>query len=49
MAAKDSSKVAGAFEEGMGSQAQIQEILNTFNAVQQLTFAWQAFQNLGSL
>lgn len=49
MAAKDSNKVAGAFKEGMGSQAQIQEILNTLNAVQQLTFAWQAFQSLGSL
>lgn len=49
MAAEDSNKVAGAFQEGMGSQAHIQEILNTFNAVQQLTFAWQAFQNLGSL
>lgn len=49
MAAEDSNKVAGAFQEGMGSQAYIQEILNTMNAVQQLTFAWQAFQNLGSL
>ena len=49
MAAEDSNKVAGAFQEGMGSQAHIQEILNTLNAVQQLTFAWQAFQNLGSL
>ena len=39
MAAKDSNKVAGAFQEGMGSQAHIQEILDTFNAVQQLTFA----------
>ena len=49
MAAADSNKVAGAFQEGMDSQAQIQGILNTLNAVQQLTFAWQAFQNLGSL
>jgi rubrerythrin len=39
MAAEDSNKVAGAFQEGMDSQAQIQGILNTVNAVQQLTFA----------
>jgi uncharacterized protein YkwD len=39
MAAEDSNKVAGAFQEGMGSQAHIQNILNTFNALQQLTFA----------
>lgn len=48
-AAADSRKVAGAFQEGIDSQGQIQGILNTLNAVQQLTFAWQAFQNLGSL
>lgn len=48
-AAADSQKVAGAFQEGIDSQKQIQGILNTLNAVQQLTFAWQAFQNLGSL
>jgi hypothetical protein len=39
MAAEDSNKVAGAFQKGMDSQAQIQGILNTVNAVQQLTFA----------
>ena len=49
MAAADSNKVAGAFQKGMDSQAQIQGILNTLNAVQQLTFAWQTFQNLGSI
>lgn len=38
-AAADSQKVAGAFQEGMNSQGQIQGILNTLNAVQQLTFA----------
>ena len=48
-AATDSDKTRRAFQEGMDSQAQVQNILNTLNAVQQLTFAWQAFQNLGSL
>lgn len=38
-AAADSQKVAGAFQEGIDSQKQIQGILNTLNAVQQLTFA----------
>lgn len=31
------------------SQQNIKDILDVLNAVQQLTFAWQAFQNLGSL
>ena len=36
-------------EANINSQQQVKEILDTLNAVQQLTFAWQAFQNLGSL
>lgn len=38
-AAEDSGKVAGAFKEGMSSQNQIKEVLDTLNAVQQLAFA----------
>ena len=38
-AATDSDKTRRAFQEGMDSQAQVQNILNTLNAVQQLTFA----------
>lgn len=38
-AAEDSGKVAEAFKEGMNSQNQIKEVLDTFNAVQQLIFA----------
>lgn len=36
-------------QQNISNQQNIKEILDTFNAVQQLTFAWQAFQNLGSL
>ena len=36
-------------QKNIDSQQQIKGILDTLNAVQQLTFAWQSFQNLGSL
>lgn len=36
-------------QKNIDSQQQIKGILDTLNAVQQLTFAWQAFQNLGSI
>lgn len=39
MAAGDSDLVAGAFKKGISSQAKTKEILDAFNAVQQLTFA----------
>ena len=35
--------------QGIDQQQNIKTILDTINAVQQLTFAWQAFQNLGSI
>ena len=48
-AASDTGKVANAFKTGMGDQSNIKNLLDTVNAVQQLTFAWQTFQNLGSI
>jgi len=48
-AADDTAKIGQKYKEGYADQENIQNILNTLNAVQQLTFAWQTFQNLGSI
>jgi len=48
-AADDTTKIGQKYKEGYADQKNIQNILDTVNAVQQLTFAWQSFQNLGSL
>ena len=49
MAFDDDEKVAQAFKKGMTKQADVKNIIDALNAVQSLTFAWQSFQNLGSL
>ena len=49
MAMDDDEKLAEAFKKGMGKQANVKNIIDTVNAVQSLTFAWQSFQSLGSL
>lgn len=42
-------KVAGAVEQGIDSQQQIKQIVDTVGALGQLAFAIQGIQNLGSI